>query len=301
MRFSIVICTYNREQYIAGSLLSVCKQTFANNDFELLVVDNNSPDNTRAVFDTIAVKYPNVQMRYVLETEQGISYARNRGIKESRGEYIVFIDDDETVDDFYLEELDKYLNTYPDVHLGATAVLPVYEAEEPKWMSHFTKRLITGYYYKGDKVKIVGAKDYPGTGHAIIKKELFDRYGYFNTELGRKAKSLLGAEDKDMFLRLIENNVACYYFPGIPIHHHIPKEKLTDDFFDRLTYSIGKSERIRTKMISEKAFRKRSFSELKKWMASIILLFCYTLVLSPNKGWRLILFRWNVTKGLLGK
>ncbi len=110
-------------------------------------------------------------------------------------------------------------------------------------MSHFTKRLITGYYYKGDKVKIVGPSDYPGGtgGHAIIKKELFEQYGNFNTELGgRKAKSLLGAEDKDMFLRLIENNVECYYFPGIPIYHHIPKEKLTVDFSKELHILLEK-------------------------------------------------------------
>jgi len=265
------------------------------------MVDNNSPDNTKVVFDTIDTEYPNVQMRYILETDQGISYARNTGIRESRGEFIVFIDDDETVNDFYLEKLDNFLNAYPEAQLGATAVLPVYETQEPSWMSHFTKRLITGYYNKGDKVKIVGAGDYPGTGHAIIKKELFERYGDFNTELGRRAKSLLGAEDKDMFLRLIENNVACYYFPGIPIYHHIPGSKLTDDFFNQLTYSIGKSERIRTKMISEKAFRKRVFSECKKWIASVVLFFCYTVTFSPDKGWKLLLFRWNVTKGLLSK
>lgn len=301
MRFSVVICTYNREKYIAASLQAVCRQTFANDTFELLMVDNNSPDNTRTVFESVAAEYPQVQMKYILETEQGISYARNRGIKESRGEFIVFVDDDETIDTFYLEKLDEYLTAYPDAELAATAVLPVYETQQPKWMSHFTKRLITGYYYKGNKVKVVGSGDYPGTGHAVIKKELFERYGYFNTELGRKAKSLLGAEDKDMFLRLIENNIKCYYFPDIPIYHHIPEEKLTDDFFKRLTYAIGKSERIRTKMISEKAFRSRLFSELKKWIASIILFVSYTVILSPNKGWKLLQFRWNVTKGLLGK
>jgi len=301
MRFSVIVCTYNREKYVGESLRAICRQTFATSYFELLLIDNNSPDNTQSVFDDVSREFPDVHMRYILETDQGISYARNRGIKESRGEYIVFIDDDETIDDFYLTKLDDYLNKYPEARLGATAVLPVYETQVPKWMSHFTKRLITGYYYKGDEVKIVGAADYPGTGHAIIKKELFERYGCFNTQLGRKAKSLLGAEDKDMFLRLIENKVACYYFPGIPIYHHIPDSKLTDDFFRRLTYSIGKSERIRTKMISQKAFRNRVFSEMKKWVASIVLFFGYTLSFSPYKGWKLLQFRWNVTKGLLGK
>ncbi len=55
-------------------------------------------------------------------------------------------------------------------------------------------------------------------------------------------------------------------------------------------------------MISEKAFRNRVFSECKKWIASVILFAGYTVILSPNKGgWKLLQFRWNVTKGLLGK
>ncbi|WP_165025787.1 glycosyltransferase [Dysgonomonas sp. ZJ279] len=301
MRFSIVICTYNREKYIGASLDSVCRQTFANDNFEIIVIDNNSPDKTADICRAYIEQYSQVQLRYILETEQGISFARNRGIKEAKGEFIVFIDDDETIDNFYLEKLDSYLTQYPDARLCATSVVPVYETEKPKWLSHYTMRLITGYYNKGSEVKTLGGKDYPGTGHAIIKKELFTLFGDFNTQLGRKGSSLLGAEDKDMFLRLIENNIDCYYFPDIPIYHHIPDSKLTNYFFHRLTYSIGKSERIRTKSISEKTYRKRLYSEMIKWSASIVLCLGYTLALSPSKGWKLIQFRWNVSKGLLGK
>lgn len=301
MRFSIVICTYNRDKYLGNSIRSACDQDFPEDEFEVLVVDNNSTDKTANVCKDFSLEYSYTNFRYFLETNQGISYGRNRGIGEAYGEYIVFLDDDETIDSFYLKKLNDYLHSYPQAQLCATAVEPVYETEKPKWLSHFTMRLITGYYNKGNEVKTLGAKDYPGTGHAVIKRELFERYGNFNTDLGRKGTSLLGAEDKDMFLRLIENKVACYYFPGIPIYHHIPQSKLTDDFFKRLTYSIGKSERIRTKAISKTAFRKRLFDECIKWAASWILLFYYIITLHPSKGWKLIQFRWNVSKGLLGK
>ena len=300
MRFSVVICTYNREKYVGESIKSICEQTFDSAAFELVLIDNNSPDHTADIFNDFAQQYKHVQMRYILEQNRGISFARNRGIKESQGEFIVFVDDDETVDTFYLEKLDAYLRDNPQAELAATAVEPVYETEKPKWLSHFTMRLITGYYNKGKEVRVLGAKDYPGTGHAIIKKELFERFGDFNTELGRKGSSLLGAEDKDMFLRLIENNVACYYFPDIPIYHHIPQNKLTDDFFHRLTYSIGKSERIRTKAISSKVFYKRIFSEAVKWAASWVLFFGYLVIFRPSKGVKLLQFRWNVSRGLLG-
>ncbi|NDW17628.1 glycosyltransferase family 2 protein [Dysgonomonas sp. 216] len=301
MRYSFVICSYNREKYIGKTIESVCLLDFKADQFELLIVDNNSTDNTEAVCLKMIALYPAIDIRYIKETSQGVSYARNRGIKEAKGEFIIFVDDDETIASDYLTKFDGYLNAFPQIILAGTAVLPVYETEKPKWLSHFTLRLVTGYYDEGNEVKKLEAKNYPGTGHTIIKKELFERFGYYNTDLGRKGKGLMGAEDKDMMLRLIENNIDCYYLPGMPVYHHIPAEKLTEQFFNELTYSIGKSERIRTKNISEKSYRKRLFSEAVKWGASVILCIGYTITLNPSKGIKLLQFRKNVTKGLLGK
>jgi len=301
MRFSFITCTYNREKYIGQTLASICAQTFDAGNFESVIVDNNSTDGTAGVCNRIINENPQKNIRYVKELNQGLSFALNRGIREAKGEYIIFVDDDETINPGHLSMLDNYLKEYPQARLCGTPVVPVYETKKPKWLSHFTLRLITGYYYQGDKVKKLEAGNYPGTGHTIIKRELYGQFGYYNTDLGRKGKGLMGAEDKDMFLRLINGNVECYYLPGIPIYHHIPAAKLTDEFFQRLTYSIGKSERIRTKGASVKAYRKRLFDEAVKWAASIVLFLGYTLVLTPAKGIKLLQFRWNVTKGLLGK
>lgn len=301
MKFSFITCTYNRDKYIARTLKAVCEQTFDPLDYEIVVVDNNSSDSTAMVCEEFGQKYEDRQFRYFKETNQGFSFALNRGIKEARGEYLIFVDDDETIVAEHLERLNKHLKNCPDTVLAGSPVIPVYEEAQPKWMSHFTQRLIGGYFDQGKLTKKLDAKNYPGTGHTIIKKELYERYGYYNTELGRKGGSLIGAEDKDMFNRLRKNNIECYYFPDIPIYHHIPKEKLTDQFFDKLTYSIGRSERIRTLSISKKEYQKRLFDECIKWTASFVLCLGYIIAFLPQKGIRLLQFRWNVTKGLLGK
>ncbi len=301
MRFSFITCTYNREKYLGQTLKAVCEQTFPSDDHEIIVIDNNSTDNTAKICEEFGLKYADRQFRYFKETDQGFSFALNRGIREAKGEYIIFVDDDETIIPEHLQRLDKHLKEHPQAQLCASPVIPVYEKGQPKWMSHFTQRLIGGYFNQGNKVKKLDAKNYPGTGHTIIKRELYEKYGNYNTELGRKGTSLIGAEDKDMFNRLKNNRVVCYYFPDVPIYHHIPKDKTTDDFFDRLTYSIGKSERIRTKSVSEKEYLNRLLQEAIKWGASIVLCIGYTICFAPAKGFRLIQFRWNVTKGLLGK
>lgn len=301
MRFSFITCTYNRAKYLPTTLASLCEQTFDFLDYEVVIVDNNSTDNTAEICQNFISNFKTRQIRYFKEVNQGLSFALNRGVRGAQGEFLIYVDDDETIGQKHLELLEKHLQDFPDAVLAASPVVPIYEKEEPNWMSPFTQRLIGGYFNEGKLVKKLNKKSYPGTGHTIIKRELYDKYGFYNTELGRSGSSLIGAEDKDMFYRLIAGHVECYYFPDIPIYHHIPEYKLTDMFFDKLTYSIGKSERIRTKSVSEKEYKKRLFNELVKWMASILLCLFYVLTFRPEKGWRLLRFRKNVSKGLCGK
>lgn len=299
MRFSFVTCTYNRAAYLPKTLKALCEQTFLGKNYEIVIIDNNSSDNTAEVCRNFVDSYPHKQIRYHRETNQGLSYALNRGIEEAKGQYIIYVDDDETVSKKHLELLEEYLNQFPEAELCASPVIPVYEEKEPKWMSIFTQRLIGGYFYSGKDVKILNKSSYPGTGHTIIKRELYAKFGTYNTELGRKGTSLMGAEDKDMAFRLTKNNIKCYYLPDVPIYHHIPAYKLTDEFFTKLTRSIGKSERVRTLNISKKAYRKRIFDEAIKWAASFVLMSFFLLTLRPAKGFKLLEFRWNVSKGLL--
>lgn len=301
MRFSFITCTYNRAENLRRTLDSLCVQTYNPSLYQIIVVDNNSSDNTAEVCNNIKEKFFDNQIYYLKETNQGLSFALNRGISEAKGEFIVYIDDDETVGPKHLERLDEYLDQYKDAVLIGTQVVPIYEGNEPKWMSHFTQRLIGGYFNAGNEVKKLDKGSYPGTGHTIIKRDLYSQYGLYNTDLGRTGSSLMGAEDKDMIYRLISNGVECYYFPNIPIYHHIPAYKLTNEFFNKLTLSIGKSEQIRTKAISKKEYHRRLFDEFIKWIASFVLCIYYIVTLRPQKGFKLIQFRKNVTKGLLGK
>ena len=94
-KLTIVIATYNRAPYLLRTLKSLTNQTLDPERFEILVVNNNSTDDTKEVFARFATLYPTLSLRMVDELQQGISYVRNRGIAEAAGEYIVFLDDDE--------------------------------------------------------------------------------------------------------------------------------------------------------------------------------------------------------------
>lgn len=301
MRFSVIFCTYNREKYIYNAMKSIAEQDFSSQDYEIVLVNNNSTDSTESICNQFQKDYPHIVFRYFLETNQGLSYARNRGVAESRGEILVFVDDDATAFDHYLSSIDILFKEHPSVRACGGPIQPVYEVTKPKWLSHYTEQLIGGALYEGDSVKPFRNGRYPGGGNSAFRKEIFDIYGLFNVELGRKGTGLIGAEEKDLYDRLTRGKEQFFYLPQMGIYHYIPEKKLTEAHFRELTYSIGKSERIRTKAVSENEYRGRVFSELKKWIGSIALFFGYTFALSPAKGWKLLQFRWYVSKGLLGR
>ena len=297
---TLIICTYNREKYIGPLLDSIAKNDYPTTDYEILLVDNNCTDNTRVVCDAFVTAHPEITFRYVVETEQGLSAARNKGIKEAKGEIIIYVDDDALVDADYIRNYAEHFDSHPETMAAGGPIEPLYETEEPKWMSPYTKALLTAWMNYGDKVREYPNGRYPGGGNAAYRKVVFDKVGIFNTELGRKGNLLLASEEKDIFDKMHALGMQVLYLPTPVLHHIIPQAKLEEDYFNRLTLQIGRSERMRTRAISKGKYIKRLFSEGVKWGGTLALLGMYTLQGHPLKGWKLVLFRRNVTKGLLG-
>jgi hypothetical protein len=123
--------------------------------------------------------------------------------------------------------------------------------------------------------------------------------GLFNVELGRKGNSLIGAEEKDLFDKMTTHGMHFYYLPTAILYHIIPPHKLTPDYFNRLTYGIGVSERYRTLQIGKKKYFVRLVKEAVKWAATLVLWTGFALRGQFNKGNKLISFRRNVTRGLI--
>jgi glycosyltransferase involved in cell wall biosynthesis len=297
---TLIICTYNREKYIGPLLDSIAKNDYPTTDYEIVLVDNNCTDNTRGVCEQFAEAHRDITLRYVVETEQGLSAARNKGIKEAKGDIIIYVDDDALVDVDYIRIYAEHFASHPETMAAGGPIEPLYETEEPKWMSPYTKALLTAWMNYGDKVREYPNGRYPGGGNAAYRKVVFDQVGMFNIELGRKGSLLLASEEKDIFDKMHALGMQVLYLPTPVLHHIIPQAKLEEDYFNRLTLQIGRSERMRTRAISNGKYFKRLLSEAIKWGGTFVLLGMYTLQGNPMKGWKLVLFRRNVTKGLLG-
>ena len=296
---SVIICTYNRVKYIGNLLESIAANDLEKCEYEILLVDNNCTDNTREVCKAFATIHTDVNFRYVIEPEQGLSAARNCGIKEAKGDIIVYVDDDALVDTWYLRAYTEWFAKHPNTMACGGPIEPLYETAEPSWMSPYTKALLTAWMNYGDKVREYPKGRFPGGGNAAYRKEVFEKVGLFNTALGRKGNSLMASEEKDIFDKMHALNMEVLYLPTPVLHHIIPQAKLEPEYFNRVTYQIGCSERQRTLAIGKGKYVQRLFSECIKWGASIVLLCLYTISFHPAKGWKLIQFRYNVTKGLI--
>lgn len=296
---SVIICTYNRQKYIYNVLKSVAENDLPRTEYEIVLVNNNSTDNTEQECRRFQNDFPEVKFRYCVETSQGLSYARNCGIRQASGDLLAYVDDDATVNKEYLSTYARFFADHPDAVAAGGPILPRYETEEPKWMTHYTRQLITGKLYLGEKEREFPRGAFPGGGNACYRKSVFDTVGLFNVELGRKGNSLIGAEEKDLFDKMTTHGMHFYYLPTAILYHIIQPYKLTDDHFERLTYSIGVSERYRTQQISRKKYLTRLMQEGVKWGGTLVLWCLHALKGEFDKGNKLVAFRRNVTRGLL--
>lgn len=298
---SAVICTYNREKYIYNVLRSIAENDFSKDGYEIVLVNNNCTDNTEAECLRFKNDFPDVAFHCFHEPNQGLSYARNCGIRESKGDIIIYVDDDAVVNKEYLRTYAEFFSRCHEAAAAGGPITPQYETEEPEWMSHYTRMLLTGALDLGSKEREFPKGAFPGGGNVAYRRSVFDQIGLFNVELGRKGNSLIGAEEKDLFDRMGSQGMKFYYLPNAILYHIIPERKLTEDYFNRLSLGIGQSERYRTKNVSERKYRKRLLQEAVKWCGTIALWIGFALKGEIKKGNKLVAFRRNVTKGLFNK
>ena len=227
---SIVICTYNRCDDLDKTLQSVCDLTY--DSFEVIVVDNNSTDNTKK----IVKKYP---VEYILESRQGVAYARNRGLEVSCGEFIGFIDDDELVDKNWIVGMLNGFALDESVAAVTGPVIPQYTIKPPAWMTEAFHGSDGGSDYR-----LLSTKEAIGTGNSMFRLELVNDIR-FKTTLGRVKSSLISGEDTDFVQQLYDKGYRGAYSPEAIVHHMIPPERTTLQWFMDRYFAEGITEYLR--------------------------------------------------------
>lgn len=167
IELSVVVCTYNRAAMLSGALESLAQQTLDKGFYEIIVVDNNSTDNTRVLAEALSQRYPNV--RYCLEPQQDLSNARNRGWRLARGEYVAYTDDDcKTPEEWREVACDVIERVWPAV-LGGS-YLAFYNTPKPRWFKDSY-----GSHEEGSGARVLGKNEYLCGGNIYIRRRFPER------------------------------------------------------------------------------------------------------------------------------
>jgi len=232
---SIVVCTYNRERLLDNCLASICKQNVDREHYEVIVVDNNSKDDTRRVVSRYVGEDGNI--RYVTEENQGLSYARNRGCREASGIYLGYIDDDAIAPAQYVSKILEVIEKYgPDI-LGGP-VYPFYGGEKPRWFEdEYETRKHAEKSGFSRTCRISG-------GNFIIKKAVLERIGMFDVKLGMRGDEMGFGEDAKVLdvyrFRNPEVNQKVYYGLELFVRHYVPEYKMKIGYMLKRAFIYGR-------------------------------------------------------------
>lgn len=297
----MIICSYNRRNYITGAMESLYNQTLEKNKFEVIVVDNNSSDDTEKICIAYINERPDFNIKFLSESKQGASFARNTGAALAQFELLVFMDDDALAAPDYLERILLFFKAHPDAAGLGGKIVPKYIPQKPSWMSYYVSSLVGNFDYSKHAVEFKPGK-YPLESNMIVTKKDFLAVGGFNTALpGVKGTLRIGGEGKDFFLKVQKLNKRIFYDPDIAVEHIVEVKKLTREYMYRVASGIGRGERVRTLAISRNSFFKKIVEYLFKLAASVIIGLGYIIQGTPKKALPVIHFRIDALKGLLGK
>jgi len=233
IKLSVIIGTYNRLELLVDALRTLCHQTLDRSEYEVIVVDNNSTDNTREVVGEFCRRFPN--MRYCFEPQQGVSYARNRGLQEARGKYVGYLDDDARAGESWLETALVLLeNTKPTPLCLGGPILPFYSTTKPVW---FKGEMRTW----GDSPRYLQPGESFSGSNMVWRKEIVETLGGFDVTSGPRGDYLFLGEETKLFEKIWHSfdQPHFYYSPELAVHHWVPPAKMTVSYQIKRAFAVG--------------------------------------------------------------
>ena len=224
---SIVLCTYNNADSLALTLEQLARQSnVPEHALEVILVNNNSPDQTAEVAQRSVETSP-IPIRYFFEGRQGLSFARNTGVEQAAGQYILFTDDDaEIPPDWVSGYLAKIDALAPDCLYSKIEI--IWDRPQPWWYSPRYRAYFVGLDY-GDATFTVTDihREFFGKNFCI-RKELIAELGGFDPALGRSGNKLIAGEETLLYRRMVEQGRTIYYFPDSPVGHRLKEREYTE-------------------------------------------------------------------------
>lgn len=239
LKYSIVICTYNRARFLKLNLEALRNIDFEPTFFEVLVIDNNSKDDTPKLVEEMQSEMPN--LRYIKEVNQGLSYARNRGYQEAKGSFVVYLDDDAISGVDFLRRIEwVYQQNRYDAWGGI--VNPWFPEGRPHWLKD---RYVASRLSYKSLHKLVRPDDFFSGGAMIIRRTLLEQFNGFDPNLGMQGNTVAYGEETELQVRFKKAGIPLGYDPELQVLHAVLPHKLNIEWFFQYSFAAGR-DMIRT-------------------------------------------------------
>jgi glycosyltransferase involved in cell wall biosynthesis len=241
MKISVILCTYNRCESLAKALGSAAGLTLPEStDWQVLVVDNNSTDQTREVAEDFCRRHPG-RFRYVFEPRPGKSYALESGLREASGDVLAFMDDDVTVEPMWLENLTSPLLDGKWAGTGGR-ILPNWTCAAPPWLDLKEKWALAPLALFDLGPDAGPLTEAPFGTNMAFQKRMFEKYGGFRTDLGPQPGSEIRNEDSEFGRRLLQAGERFWYEPSAIVYHSVPQKRIQKRYFLTWWFDKGRAD-----------------------------------------------------------
>jgi glycosyltransferase involved in cell wall biosynthesis len=245
-KISAIICTHNRDRYLAKAIDSLLTQTCDN--YEILIIDNASTDNTRQVAESYL---SNSRVRYHYEAQVGLSVARNTGAKLSSAPILAYLDDDAIASPQWLQTFIDAYHQDEKLAISGGKVNLIWEDQPPTWISENLSGNL-GFYDLGDRpLRIEQPGLTPRGLNYGIRRSFLDQVGGFDLNLGRVGKNLLSNEELHMTNLALQSGWHVSYLPEAIAGHHVAPERVKRGWFLERGWWQGISECYREQLAGE--------------------------------------------------
>lgn len=239
MRLSVVIPTHNRSATLRATILSLVEQDLDPAQYEIIVVDNKSTDDTPAIVKALQGN-SRVAIRYFHEPRPGVHYARNTGAMQARADILYFTDDDMLAERPMLLALLRMFELDARVAIATGRVLPKWEAEPPEWILRYCLNGLLSLQLREEDLLI--SSDDPGVWscHEAIRKDVLIACGGFPPE--NTGGEWVGDGESGLNARVKERGHKFAFTAHAVTHHVIPPGRLTQSYLNRRHENQGHAD-----------------------------------------------------------
>lgn len=231
---SVVVSTYNRCELLARLLESLVAQQNGDVRYEVIIVDNNSTDDTRKVVESFQARGCQ-NLQYVFEGQQGVSYGRNTGIARAVAPIIAFTDDDMLATPDWVAALKRAFDEHPEADFCGGRVEPRWSQPPPAWLLNRRHWMPLGIVSLGDQPfysHFGNQKEFP-TCNVAFRREVFTRIGGFAPEMQRVKDNIGNIEDYELCLRAWQARMQGLYLPDVKMVADVQLERFEKDYHRR--------------------------------------------------------------------